>query len=405
MWKLIGAALALGALALAGWLYSQSTRPPELAVVPVERRALERAVSTNGRLEPAEWSVARTQVEGPIERLLAEKGKRVQAGQTLAILSSREARTRLAEAEARILTARASLETLEKGGRAGDRAEFDSNLTRSRLELDQMRRELATVERLIERKAATRHEAQDLRDRIERQSAQIASLEARRSALVNPPDLTAARAQLRDAQAAADAARKRIALATIAAPLTGTVYQLDVRNGAYLEPGAPIASVGVLDRLRAIVYVDEPELASIRPGLPVRITWDAMPERVWESKVERVPSQVAALGTRQVGEVQLMLSNADGALLPGTNITASVRVKSVENALAVPKETVRRENGRDGVFVVEGDTLSWRPVRFGVSSITHTEVLEGLKESELVASPGEAEVRTGMKIRPVSPKN
>jgi HlyD family secretion protein len=402
VWKLIGAALALCVLLLAGWFYVQGSRPPEVAVVPVERRTLERVVSTNGRLEPSEWTAFRSQTEGLVERVLVEKGQRVQSGQTLVILSSREARNKLAEAEARILLARAEIETLEKGGRTAERAEIVSSLTRARLELDQLRREAATVDRLVERKAATRQEAQDLRDRLERQAAHIASIEARQSALVNPPDLTAARARLRDAQAGAEAARQRINLTTISSSITGTVYQLDVRPGAYVQPGSPVASVGVVGRLKAIAYVDEPELASIRPGLPVRITWDAAPERVWESKVERVPSQISALGTRQVGETQILVANADGVLLPGTNITAAIQVKAVPGALALPKEAVRREGGLDGVFLLDGETLTFRPLRLGVSSVTHVEVLEGVKEGDRVAVAGEADVRSGMKIRPAT---
>ncbi len=146
-----------------------------------------------------------------------------------------------------------------------------------------------------------------------------------------------------------------------------------------MNPGDAVASVGKLDRMRVLVYVDEPELGRVRAGMPVVITWDARSGKQWTGTVDKVPTEIITLGTRQVGEVVCMVDNPGQELLPGTNVNAAIRSQVVENALTIPKETLRRENDQSGVLLLEGDHLTWRPVKLGASSVTRIQVLEGLK--------------------------
>ena len=98
---------------------------------------------------------------------------------------------------------------------------------------------------------------------------------------------------------AEDGSRKSV----VRAPIAGTVYQFDLKPGAYLNAGDLVASIGQLDRVRVKVFVDEPDLGRVKRGMPVGITWDAMPGRQWKGVVDKTPTQIVALGTRQVGEV------------------------------------------------------------------------------------------------------
>ncbi|HOK47431.1 MAG TPA: efflux RND transporter periplasmic adaptor subunit, partial [Bryobacteraceae bacterium] len=99
---------------------------------------------------------------------------------------------------------------------------------------------------------------------------------------------------------------------------------LSARRGSYVNTGDTVAEIGELGTLRVRVYVDEPELGRVAEGMPAVITWDAMPERQWKGTVEKMPTQIVALGTRQVGEVIVTIENADQSLLPGTNINAEI---------------------------------------------------------------------------------
>jgi RND family efflux transporter MFP subunit len=194
----------------------------------------------------------------------------------------------------------------------------------------------------------------------------------------------------------------RIRQSVVRAPLDGVVYQFDLKRGEYLNAGDAVAAIGHLDRVKVNVYVDEPDLGRVGKGMPVVITWDALPGRQWKGDVDKTPSEIVALGTRQVGEVVCVIQNPNRDLLPGTNVAAEIRSQTVENALTIPKEAVHREPGRIGALVLNGNKLEWRTLNLGISNTTRTQV-EGLKEGEVVALPFEKPLKVGMLVTPVIP--
>jgi HlyD family secretion protein len=227
----------------------------------------------------------------------------------------------------------------------------------------------------------------------------IEALERKRRALIDPADRSAAEARLREAEASLTQARTRIERSHIHSPMEGIVYELAVRDGVYLNVGDLVANVGRLRTLRVHIYVDEPELGRVAAGLPVTVTWDALPGRTWKGTVEKLPTQVIALGTRQVGDVTCTIENEDLRLLPGTNVNVEITSQVVENGLTIPKEAIRTENGQTGVYVFKEDHVEWRPVRLGVSSVTRAVVTSGLAVGDMVALRTEQPLRGGQAVR------
>lgn len=400
MLKKFAAALLAGVIILSGWLYFQSNKAPEVSFAQARRGKIESLVVTNGKIEPLDWAPARSEAEGIIGKVLVTKGQSVKRGQPLAVIEARQARTDLAQAESRIAEAKAEIQTLSSGGRQSDLTAIESDLKKAQLDLNQAKRDRTSLENLLQKNAATRMEVQSASDLVERLSAQISSLNSRRSTLVSTADMSVAQARLRNAEAAAQLARQRINLATITAPLSGVVYQLDAKVGAYVGPGDLIANIGVLDQVKVVVYVDEPELGRVKPGMSVTITWDALADRSWPGTIEKSATQIVALGTRQVGEVTGIIENKDGTLLPGTNINASIESEVTSNALTIPKEALRREGSQSGVYVLEGNIVRWRAVQLGTSSVTHAQILEGVKENEWVALPTDQALHDGDVVTP-----
>jgi HlyD family secretion protein len=240
----------------------------------------------------------------------------------------------------------------------------------------------------------------EAKQRVDQANLKIQSLEQKRAALVAPADHASAEARLHEAEAAAQSAEARIAMSIVRAPVAGTVYQFDLKPGAYLNAGDVVAAIGRLERVHVNVFVDEPDLGRVSKDMPVVITWDALPGRQWKGSVDRLPTRIVALGSRQVGEVVCVIENPDRDLLPGTNVSVLIESEVVENALTVPKETVHREQGKAGVYVLNGDRVEWRTITLGVSNTTRTQVKE-LKDGDVVALPSEKGLKDGMVVQPV----
>jgi HlyD family secretion protein len=389
---------------IVAWGVSRKAAPPEVPFARTSRQTIVSSIPTNGKVEPIEWATARAGLAGAVQKIFVHRGQKVSAGDPLVELDTNQVAAGVAVAEARVKGAQAQQAVIDEGGRAADIAEMEGSLARARLDLETARRDYGALQRLEARQAATHKEVQDAEERVKQAQLQIQSLNERRAALVTPPDKSAAEARVREAQASEQIARNNLALSAVRAPVSGTVYQFDLTPGAYLQLGDLVANIGRLDRVRVKVYVDEPDLGRVGVGMPVTITWDALPGRRWKGVVDRLPTEVVPLGTRQVGEVGCVIDNPDRDLVPGTNVNAEIQSKVVENALTAPREALRRQDGVNGVLALGTDNvLEWRPIQMGVTSAGRVEVTSGLRDGDSVALPTEKAIKPGMKVTPVYP--
>jgi HlyD family secretion protein len=389
--------------ALGFWSYFKKTEPPAVPFAKARRETLVSTLITNGKVEPLEFVSIRVDTPGLVVKLPIKEGQAVSKGTALAELNAPALQSQLDAAQARVEQARADLAVIERGGKKSELAEIESSLERARLDREAAQREHSALRRLEEKHAATRADVEAARGKLRQAELDIQALERRRASLVSGDDRAVADARLREAAADVQLARRRIADTVVRSTIGGVVYSLPIHQGAYLNAGDLVANVGVLGRLRVRVYVDEAELGRVRVGLPVTITWDALPAKKWQGAVEQMPAQIQALGTRQVGEVLCTIENPGHELVPGTNVNAEIRSSVVENALTIPKEALRHDPNGVGIFLLTGGALRWRTVKTGSSSISRVQITEGLAEGNEVALPTDSPLRDGQRVRPIFP--
>jgi HlyD family secretion protein len=402
MKRILLLSLLIPVVAVAWWAYQRKSEPPVVPFAAVRRETLTSTLTTNGKVEPIEWQAVRAGIAGVVDRVPVSEGAQVRTGDTLAVLSVTGLQSELRAAEARVAEARAELSRLERGGPATELAQIQGSLARARNEREVAQREYESLNRLAAKQAATRAEVDAARNRVRAAELEIESLERRRTALAASGDKGAAEARLREAEAAAEAARIRIGNSVVRSPMDGAIYELSARPGSYLNAGDLVANVGRLEMARVRVYVDEPELGRVQVGQPVTITWDALPGRTWQGTVERKPSSVQEMGTRHVGEVLCTIDNAGLQLVPGTNVNAEIRTNVVAGALTIPKEALRRDARGTGVYALQDGALAWRPVTLGASSVTRAQIVSGLKEGENVALSTDVPLEPGKRVTPAN---
>jgi HlyD family secretion protein len=382
------------------WGVLRRSEPPKAAFAKVKRQTLVSTLPTNGKVEPFEWQEVRAEIPGVAGAVYVQEGQAVAKGARLAAITDPTLNAAIESAEAKVAEARAAVAAIEAGGRPSEFAEIDNAAARAKLDLEQAQKEAATLSRLQARQAATAAEVSAAEDKARQAQTELQGLEKRRAALVSKPEAEGARARLADAEAALRLARAHGVQNKALAPIGGVVFELAARPGTFLEKGALVANVGRMDRLRVKVYVDEPELGRVSVGNPVTITWDALPGRHWEGSVERKPSSIQALGSRQVGQVICTIENSGRELTAGANVNAEIRTAVVEKALVIPKEGLRHDPAGDYVFVLSGRRLERRAVRPGVSSITQTHIAEGLNEGDAIALPSDTPLKAGLEVTP-----
>ncbi len=398
-WPLV----AFPTLLLVWWGFSRRDSPVTLHFSTAHSGTIVSTISTNGKVEPVEWAAAGAESAGVVRLVSVQRGQQVDAGQTLVVLDGESAGSELAAALAKEGEARAAAATLGQGGKAQAVASLNDSIASAQAALEIGQRRYQSVQRLADKQAATKAQLQDAKDAVDRAQLQLTALKNQKETLVTPSDRSVAGAQLRDAEAAVALARHKLALATVRAPIAGTLYQFDLKVGAYLRPGDLVGYVGKLDQVKVTVYVDEPDLGRIALDMPVEITWDARPGQKWRGRVNKLPTEVVALGTRTVGEVTTVVDNPNHELLPGVSVNALIVSKVVKDAVSIPRSALRTLHGAAGVFKLENKSIAWTPIETGISDVNNVQVISGVtvgdKVADRVVEPSDAEMRSGMRVK------
>ncbi len=394
--------LLLGLGALVFVLAARGGRETALTISTAHavRRNLSSWIATNGKVEPIDPHIIQSQLTTFIETVRVKEGQNVSRGQVLMTLDAKDLTSELAHMREQLLAAEDERRIAQAGGSPDEIAQLDTDLAKVNSEIDRLRRERDSLERLYTKQAATRQEVEQTKTALEKAEADKRAVEERRNATLQRSKPQAERAALRIEQARGSirSLEEKLKSAQVAASAGGTVYSLPARSGTYVHTGDVLAELADLNQLRVRVFVDEPELGSIQHRQLVEITWDALPNRIFTGQVEQLPKTVVARGSRNVGEVLCSVSNEHGELLPNTNVNVRIRTGDRQNVLTIPRTAIRTEGNAHYVFVVDQGRLRKREIGGGLSNATDYEVSSGITEQDIVALPGVSELRDGLAV-------
>ncbi len=392
--------LGLGVLVLLLAAREGRDRPISIATTHAVRQNLISWITTNGKVEPVEPRIIQAQLTTFIEAVAVKEGQRVDRGQLLMTLDAKDLKTELAHIREQLVAAENERKIAVTGGSPEEIAQLDSDLVKTNAEIDRLRSERDSLERLYAKQAATRQEIEETKTALAKAEADKRLIEEKRRAILERSKPEAERATLRieEARNSIQSLEDKSKSARVLAPAGGTVYSLPARAGTYVHTGDTLAELADLTRIRIRVFVDEPELGSLKEGQTVEITWEALPDRTWNGLLEQLPKTIVARGTRNVGEVLCSVDNETGELLPNTNVDVRIRTAQRENTLTISRAAVRGDGNARYVFVVEQDRLRKRDVKVGISNATDYEILSGITENDIVALSGAAEFQEGMAV-------
>jgi RND family efflux transporter MFP subunit len=385
---LIIAAVVIGG----GWFYLRDRAIPVVQVATVSTGTSAGTGGSSGATVTANgYIVARTKASvsaktaGRLAFLGVSEGSFVHAGDIIARLDNADYLAAVAQAEANVASA-------------------DASLIESTADRDQLARE-----------------AKSLRD-----------VRAQNAVLVSLQELDQANSRAAQAEARVNAAKARknaavsglqLAQATnentvIRAPFTGTVLRKDAEVGEVVAPSVgggltrgAVVTMADLTTLEAEVDVNEAYISRIKNGMRARLTLDAYPDTSFRGVVR----QVVPTADRQRATVQVKVSitERDPRILPemGTKVdfltpdsaraTAPGQAsgKTERAPLRVPGAAVREEGGESVVWLVRDGRLARRVVVAGPVSAGFREVRSGLTGGEQLLVGGVDKPAEGLRVR------
>ena len=167
--------------------------------------------------------------------------------------------------------------------------------------------------------------------------------------------------------------------------ISGTVIEKHVTLGEFVRDDQDIYVVADLSSVWVNVAVYARDLPKIRRGQNV-VVESVGDETSSQGRIDYVGAVVGEAS--RAATARVVLPNGDLRWRPGVFVTARIVVDEREVPVAVPENAVQRIEGRECVFVQDGDAFVARPVTLGKTDGQWTEVLSGLKAGEPYVNRG-----------------
>jgi Cu(I)/Ag(I) efflux system membrane fusion protein len=182
--------------------------------------------------------------------------------------------------------------------------------------------------------------------------------------------------------------RKPHATTTIAAPASGVVTELAVREGAAFVAGAPLARINGLETVWANAQVPEAQVSLVQEGSRVSARATAWPGEKFDGRVIALLPDVDPQ-TRTLA-VRVAIDNAAEKLAPGMFVSLAFSAAEAQPQLVVPSEAVIMTGERNAVIVArEGGGFDVADVSVGAEAGGKTAILSGLKEGQSIVLSGQ----------------
>lgn len=301
-----------------------------------------------GSLEADKIVEMRSETEGIVQRILADEGARVEAGDVLIQLDARELRARYDAAAATLARARAEAENL-----------------RVRVERN---------EALLEQGAISQQAFDDLRTNYE-----------------------LAKTQAEEARANVTLARRLLEKTTIRAPFDGTIGRRSFYVGDLIEHGQLLYTIVDDDTLKVEFSIPERYADAVERGNPVTVRVGSLPDEQFRGSVDFI-SPIVAPESRTL-TLKAVIPNPEARLRAGQFADVELALRRRQDAVLLPETAIVPRSGQNFVFLVQSDTARRREVSIGERRWGLVEIARGVAAGDTVVIAGQQRLRDGSAVR------
>jgi len=317
-------------------------RGPRIEVVTTQDGPSQRAIKLLGDVRSSATTTLFGKVSGYISRISVDKGDRVEAGQAVAEVASRE---------------------------------LDQQYASAAADLANKRRNLTRVRELYEHGNTT----------------EVAKLQAETDATMAENNV------------AVLATNKGYQI--VQAPFSGRVTQRFVDVGAFITAGAttftsasPIVTISDDTRVKVFLYIQQVDAPFVQVGDKVEVADADNPTRTKLATLTRINGELDARSRTMLAEVHL--DNLDGFLVPGSfaQVKLNVPIKSYPQ---IPVTALLTRGEANYVAVLDKDVVRFKSVKIFSTDGATVAIAEGLQTGQKVAINVSDEITDGSRVQPV----
>ncbi|HEY4111574.1 efflux RND transporter periplasmic adaptor subunit [Puia sp.] len=314
---------------------------PVVKAVKAGANATDKGLVFIGEARPFQETTLYAKTGGYMNKILVDKGDRVQAGQLLATIVS-------PETDQAYNAAIADMQNKEKIWAR------DSNL--------------------VKKEYVSKEEAETSETTVRMARAQVQSL------------------------------KEQMGYKNLVAPFAGTVTARFADPGALVQNAVnsqtsaqPVVTLSQLDRIRVYIYVPQIDAAFVQTGYPVTITSTDRPDWQMKAKVTRIAGELDPKTRMMLVEIDVANEKKD--LIPGSYLQVDLQSPD-QRQLAIPSEALVVRGGKYFVTLVDSlHKLHYQPVTVGKNDGAFVSILSGIQRGDLVALNVSPELKENQKVK------
>lgn len=316
----------------------------------VKRGDLTSVVAAKGAVEALHEADLAPKSLGRLKEIRVEEGDFVEKGEIISILENDEIKAQVEQAKANLLKAEAELRNAEQ------------NLQRSRM---------------VFQKGIISNSDLD--------SAQLR--------------YDVALAQLKRAQADLDHAKALFDNTYVRAPFSGEITRKFLEPGetVTLEKLLPVVTISDVSKIIVRAEIDETNISKLKIGQEAVITSNAYPGEEFRGEVVEISPAVgkkklvsdnpSEMVDRDVLEIKIELDPSAKKLNLGLQVDVTIFVHNRSGVLVLPIKAIEELNGTSTVKLKENGNFQKREITTGAYNDENIEILNGLKEGDIVILP------------------
>ncbi len=350
---------------------------PSIVVTQAKSRNLVDRIVATGTIKSVEDVYVQPQVEGlQIKSLEADVGDTVAEGQVVARLSDDMLKLERSQQVANQAKAEAAL------------AQYRAQVVEAEASLKEAQRQFDRATRLSTSGSVSASQREQAETTLASATAKVET--AKQSIAVAEADIKVVESQIADIDL-------RLARTEIKSPVAGTVSVREARIGAIATGSAsPLFTVIRDGQIELVADVTESDILRLKIGQATLITVAGTKTPI--SGAVRLISPVVDAVTR-LGSVHIAIDD-DAAARAGMYGNAAITIGQADD-VALPLSAITSEQNVTTVRLVTDGVVKMQPVKTGIQDGPYIEVVEGLKEGDLVVAKAGVFVRDGDRINPV----
>jgi len=314
-----------------------------------------------------------------VSRMLVDQGDHVRAGQLLAEMDAVDLNDRVTSSR-----------------QAAERSQYAIRVAEA---------QLAEAQSRVHTSSAAHARFADLRaGGYVSQEMLDAKLHEKNAALAAVASATAAlsSAQLDQVRAHADASGigKLRAQTRLLSPVDGIVTSRLAEPGVTVVAGQTIIQVIDPGSVWVKTRIDQKQAGLVRVGQTAEIVLRSQPQSTLPGVVKRVEQIADAITEERI--VDVIFAAPGVAAMVGELAEVTIKLPQLDHSLSIPAAALKQLDKQEGVWVLQGGRVQFRPVKAGLSTLEgRSQIVSGLAEGDEVIVYSQQELRAGMKVKVV----